>query len=130
MLSAPIAMSFVLRIWTWSMDPLPRAPLRGLFNLRKGLTSQILEGIMKDQNFTASFTVDKTPEEAFKAIRNINAWWSEEIVGRTEKVGDVFEYHYKDIHRCNMKMTESVPGKRVAWLVTDNHFNFVDDKTE
>jgi hypothetical protein len=85
---------------------------------------------MKDQNFTASFTVDKTPEEAFKAIRNINAWWSEEIVGRTEKVGDVFEYHYKDIHRCNMKMTESVPGKRVAWLVTDNHFNFVDDKTE
>jgi hypothetical protein len=85
---------------------------------------------MKDQNFTASFTVDKTPEEAFKAIRNINAWWSEEIVGRTEKVGDVFEYHYKDIHRCNMKMTESVPGKRVAWLVTDNYFNFVDDKTE
>ena len=26
---------------------------------------------MKDQNFTASFTVDKTPEEVFKAIKNI-----------------------------------------------------------
>jgi len=85
---------------------------------------------MKDPNFTASFTVDKSPEEAFKAIKNISAWWSEEIVGATDKVGDAFDYHYKDIHRCSMKMTEAVPGKRVAWLVTDNYFSFVDDKTE
>ena len=85
---------------------------------------------MKDQNFTASFTVDKSPEEAFKAIKNISAWWSEEVVGATDKVGDAFDYHYKDVHRCSMKMTEAVSGKRVAWLVTDNYFNFVDDKTE
>jgi hypothetical protein len=85
---------------------------------------------MKDQNFTANFRVGKTPEEAFRAIKNISAWWSEEIVGATDKVGDTFDYHYKDIHRCSMRLTEAVPGKRVAWLVTDNYFNFVDDKTE
>jgi len=27
-------------------------------------------------------------------------------------------------------MTEAVPGKRVAWLVTDSYFNFIEDKTE
>ena len=85
---------------------------------------------MEDQNFTTNFTVDRTPEEAFKAIKNIRGWWSEEIEGPTDAVGDVFEYHYKDLHRCTMKMTEAVPGKRVAWLVTDNHFSFTEDKTE
>jgi hypothetical protein len=29
-----------------------------------------------------------------------------------------------------MKFVELVPGKRVAWLVTDNHFSFTEDKTE
>jgi len=86
--------------------------------------------IMKDQTFAASFTVDKTPEEVFKAIKNIRGWWSEEVEGLTDKVGDVFDYHYKDLHRCTMKMTEAVPGKRVAWFVTDNHFSFTEDKTE
>jgi hypothetical protein len=29
-----------------------------------------------------------------------------------------------------MKLVELVPDKRVAWLVTDNYFNFTKDKTE
>ena len=29
-----------------------------------------------------------------------------------------------------MNFVELVPGKRVAWLVTDNHFSFTEDKTE
>jgi hypothetical protein len=31
---------------------------------------------MTSQNFTTAFTVDQTPEEAFKAINNSNAWGS------------------------------------------------------
>lgn len=85
---------------------------------------------MKDHNYTASFTVDKSPDEAFQAIKNVRGWWSEEIEGPTDAVGDVFDYHYKDVHRCTMKMTEAVPGKRLAWLVTDNYFSFTEDKAE
>ena len=85
---------------------------------------------MSKQDFSLSFVVDKAPEEAFKAIKNVRGWWSEEIEGPTDVVGDVFEYHYKDLHRCAMKMSEAVPGKRVAWLVTDNYFSFTEDKTE
>jgi hypothetical protein len=85
---------------------------------------------MSDQNFTATFTVDQTPEEAFAAINNVRGWWSEEIEGSTDKLGDEFTYRYKDVHVCKMKLTEVVPGKKVVWLVLDNYFNFTEDKTE
>jgi hypothetical protein len=29
-----------------------------------------------------------------------------------------------------MKITELIPGKKVAWLVLDNYFNFTEDKSE
>ena len=59
---------------------------------------------MNAQNFSATFTVDQTPEEAFAAIKNVRGWWSEEIEGSTDKLGDEFTYHYKDVHRCKMKL--------------------------
>ena len=85
---------------------------------------------MNDQNFTTTITVDQTPEEAFAAINNVRGWWSEEIEGRTDKLGEAFKYRYKDVHRCEMKIIESVPGKKVAWRVLDNYFSFTQDRTE
>jgi hypothetical protein len=85
---------------------------------------------MNDQSLTTSFTVDQTPEEAFDAINNVRGWWSGEIDGRTDKLGEVFTYRYKDVHRTTQKITEFVPGKRVVWHVTDAELSFVKDKTE
>jgi hypothetical protein len=85
---------------------------------------------MSNQNYTATISVDQSPQQAFVAIRNISAWWSEEIQGSTARVGDEFKYHYQNLHACTMKLVELVPGKRVAWLVTDNYFSFTKDKTE
>ena len=85
---------------------------------------------MKDQNFTTAFTVNQTPEAAFAAITNVRGWWSEEIEGRTDKLGAEFNYHFRDIHRCRLKITELVPGKKVVWRVLDNYFNFTNDETE
>ena len=85
---------------------------------------------MTEKNYTATITVDRSPKEAFDAIRDVRGWWSEEITGSTEKLGDEFKYHYQDMHRCTMKLVEVVPNKRVAWLVTDNFFSFTEDKTE
>ena len=85
---------------------------------------------MKDQDFTASFSVDQTPEEAFDAINNVRGWWSEEIEGTTNKLGDEFTYHYKDVHRCRIKITEFVPGRKVVWRVLANYFDFTEDKSE
>jgi hypothetical protein len=85
---------------------------------------------MTNQDFTTTFTVDQTPDEVFKAINNVRGWWSEEIEGTIDKLGAEFTYHYEDVHRCKMKITEFVPGKKVVWLVLDNYFNFTEDKTE
>ena len=85
---------------------------------------------MNDQNFTTTLTVEQTPQEAFAAIKNVRGWWTEEIEGSSDKIGDEFTYHYKDIHRCKMKLTEVIPGKKIVWLVVDNYFNFTKDKSE
>jgi hypothetical protein len=85
---------------------------------------------MNDKNFTTSFTVAQGPEEVFAAINNVRGWWSEEIDGRTDKLGAEFSYHYQDVHRCTLKITEFVPGRKVVWHVVDNFFNFVKDKSE
>jgi hypothetical protein len=85
---------------------------------------------MKNPSFTTNFSVDQTPEEAFNAISNVRGWWSEEIEGSTDTLGDEFTYRYKDAHYCKLKVIEVIPDKKVIWLVLDNHFNFTEDESE
>jgi hypothetical protein len=86
--------------------------------------------IMKSQNYSTTFIVDETPEEAFAAINNVRDWWSGNIEGSTNKLGDEWTYRYKDIHYSKQKITEFIPGKKVVWLVLDSYLNFIEDKTE
>jgi uncharacterized protein YndB with AHSA1/START domain len=81
-------------------------------------------------SFTTAFTVAATPAEVYAAVTNVRCWWSEEIEGGTASVGDEFDYHMRDLHRCRIRITEAVPSHRVEWLVLDNHFGFTEDKTE
>lgn len=85
---------------------------------------------MDNPNFTTAFFVDQGPKEAFEAVTNPRGWWSEEIEGGTARLNDQFTYHYRDVHKCTMKLVEVVPGKKVVWLVLDNYFNFTTDKSE
>jgi hypothetical protein len=85
---------------------------------------------MNSKDFTTTILVDQTPKEAFDAINNVRGWWSEEIEGSTNKLNDVFDYHYEDVHRCQIKIIEFIPNEKVLWLVMDNYFNFTKDKSE
>src|SRR5258705_4757847 len=87
------------------------------------------ERSMNNQDFTTTFAVDQPAEVVFNAINNVRGWWSEEIEGKTDKLGE-FKYHYRDVHRCTIKITELGPGKKVVWHVVDNYFDFVQDKSE
>jgi Activator of Hsp90 ATPase homolog 1-like protein len=82
-----------------------------------------------DQDFTITLLVENSPREAFDAIKYVRGWWSEEIEGRTDALGE-FAYHFQDVHRCTIRITELVPDRKVAWHVVDNYFDFVDDKSE
>jgi hypothetical protein len=84
---------------------------------------------LPNPHFTTSFTVDQTPEAAFKAITNVRGWWSENIEGATDELGE-FVFHNEPIHVSRIEVTDLVPGKRVAWRVLENSMSFVDDKRE
>jgi hypothetical protein len=85
---------------------------------------------MNPKNITTTITVDQTPAEAFAAINNVQGWWSGNLEGGTDKLGDEFTYRYKDLHYSKQRITELVPGRKVAWLVLDSHLSFVKDKAE
>lgn len=85
---------------------------------------------MKKQDFTATFSVDRSPEEVLAAINDVRSWWTGEIEGRTDVLGAAFTYRYKDIHRTTQEITELVPGKRVVWHVTASHLSSFADKEE
>jgi len=81
-------------------------------------------------DLTYTILVDQTPEEVFNAVNNVRGWWSEEIEGGTEQLDDEFNYHFEDVHRCKMKIIESVPGKKIVWEVLENYFKFTKDSSE
>src|ERR1700730_2264319 len=81
-------------------------------------------------DFTTSFSVDQTADEAYAAINNVRLWWTGDVEGSTDKLGDEFTYRFEDIHYSKQKVTQLIPGRKIVWLVLDSKLNFVKDKTE
>lgn len=85
---------------------------------------------MENASFTTTITVNQSPSQAYKAIKDFRGWWSEEIEGNTDKLNETFFYHYKDIHLCKIKLIEAIPDNKLVYQVLENEFNFIADKTE
>lgn len=85
---------------------------------------------MNTQNFTTTLITNHSPEDVFNAITNVRGWWSEEIEGNTAKLNDEFKYHYEDVHRCKIKLTEVIPNQKIVWLIEENYFKFTADEKE
>lgn len=97
------------------------------------VTGEHADGMLQEQpeqHYTTRFAVGRTPQEAFDGIVNVRGWWSEMVEGPTDRVGEVFDYRFQDVHRCRVRVTELVPGRRVAWHIEDNYFNFIKDQAE
>jgi hypothetical protein len=85
---------------------------------------------MNNQNFSTTISVDQSRKQVFDALTNVRGWWSEEIEGGAEKLDDEFTYRYSDVHSCKMRLIEVIPEEKVVWLVLDNYFSFIEDKSE
>ena len=85
---------------------------------------------MQATDFTATITVDQTPQEVFEAIITPQNWWSGEFEGNPQDVNDEFTYRYEDMHYSKQRVIESIPGEKIVWLVTESQLNFIEDKEE
>jgi uncharacterized protein YndB with AHSA1/START domain len=89
---------------------------------------------MNDQSFSITFSVPAIPEETFAAINDVRGWWSRDVDGPTDAVGAEFSYRGNsdgvNVHRAQIRVTDLVAGKRVAWLVVDNWMSFIEDQRE
>ena len=85
---------------------------------------------MNKQDYTASFSVDASPEQVFSSINSISKWWTDDLEGSAEKLHDEFTVHFGDVHVSTQKIVELVPGKKIIWLVTHSKLNFIKDQQE
>ena len=81
-------------------------------------------------DLTYRFTVDQSPTEAFAAICDVRGWWSGGVEGRTDELGAEWSYEVPGIHFSAFRITELVPDRSVAWLCTESHLTFIEDKEE
>ena len=85
---------------------------------------------MSKHDFTTTIRVPRSPEEVFAAINDVRSWWTGDIEGRTDALGESFTYRHKDIHRTTHRVTELVPGERIAWRVTESFLAGLADTKE
>ena len=84
---------------------------------------------MKKDNYTASIAVNKKAADVFRKINQVSGWWTENMEGGSNQLNDVFTVHFGETF-VNFKVTEYVPAKKVAWLVTDCYLHWLNDKKE
>ncbi len=81
-------------------------------------------------SFRTTFTVGQSPQQAFDTICDVRSWWSGQLVGVTDIVGEEFDYTVPGVHYSRQRVTELEPGRRVAWLVVDSRLDYLSDQQE
>ena len=85
---------------------------------------------MNQQNYQCSIAAEVTPPEAFDGVNRIKEWWAKNTEGSTEKLNDVFTVRFSSGTFVTFKVTENVPGKKIAWQVTACYLPWLNNKTE
>ncbi len=86
-------------------------------------------------DFSLTLETNQSPQRVFQAVKNVREWWSgyysEEIEGGTESLHDAFSFKAGDgAHSTKHQLVEVVPDRRIVWLTTESHLDFVDKTDE
>jgi Activator of Hsp90 ATPase homolog 1-like protein len=84
---------------------------------------------MKNQDYTAVITVNKSLTDAMKSISNVSNWWTENLEGSSKNRGDVFTVRFGETF-STMEITEVEQDKKIVWHVTECYLQWLKDKRE
>ncbi len=82
-----------------------------------------------EQNYHSNISANIGPMEALEKISRVNEWWAKNFEGSSKNLGDIFTVRFGTTW-VTFKISEFVPGKKVAWQVTDCYLPWLNDKTE
>ena len=86
--------------------------------------------IENNPDYSESFLIDRAPATVFNAINEVSKWWCADTKGASSKAGDEFEVQFADVHYSRHRIVESIPFKKIVWLVTDSKLSFSADQQE
>ena len=85
---------------------------------------------MKNESFTTSIEIPRSPAVVFRALADVPKWWSTDYEGSSTKLGDEFVIHHPGAHYSKKRLVEVVPGKKMVWLVTEGTLYWLKDPHE
>ncbi len=84
---------------------------------------------MTTTDFRTTVAVNQNPQVVFDAIAHVGGWWSKHFKGNAKNKGDVFSVKFGDTF-VDFTITESIPGQKLVWLVTDCNLHWISNKKE
>jgi hypothetical protein len=81
-------------------------------------------------DLTYQLTTHATPAAAYAAICDVRAWWSGDLTGRTDRLGEEWDYRVPGIHYSAFRTTVLEPGRTVVWRCTASELTFTEEPDE
>jgi hypothetical protein len=84
---------------------------------------------MQIENYSTEIETNKTANEVYTAINNVQQWWTENMEGSSKKLNDEFTVTFGETF-IKLKVVELVNNYKVVWQVTDCYKHFLKNKKE
>ena len=80
-----------------------------------------------DKNFTATIELASSPQIVFRCITcDVAKWWGgRDLEGKSIDLNDEFIINHPGAHYSKQKLVEVVPDKKIVWLVTESHLDWL-----
>ena len=80
-------------------------------------------------DYHAEIEVPVSVWKASEAISKVSAWWTENVIGNSKNLNDIFEVHFGETY-SRFRITENIPGKKIRWHVMDCNLHWMKNKKE
>ncbi|MGC4038297.1 MAG: hypothetical protein QM764_20205 [Chitinophagaceae bacterium] len=79
----------------------------------------------QNKSYSVSIELTESPQRVFSCINEVSKWWSKDFIGNSSFINDEFVIHHPGAHFTRQRLVESIPGKKVVWLVTESKLDWL-----